>query len=280
MNYNAGRALRRCVASLLDEGVAEVRVVDNASTDGSIEILEAAFPGHPSLRVTRNTTNVGYSKAVNAAADRVGEGRLLVINPDAHLCPGALTRLETALDQAPGVALAAPLVRDAGGTPEPAAFRPFPDAWRSFVHFTGLSRLAGDGGALEGVRLSPDAWPTDNAPAEAVSGACFLVDAATFAGLGGFDTHYPFHCEDLDLMYRLKAAGHGRVFVPGAEAVHDQGISSASRPLWVHRQKHRGMQRFYRKFQAGRHAAPVRWLVQAGIWGHWAVTAPWVWLKS
>ena len=152
MNYNAGRALRRCVASLLDEGVAEVRVVDNASTDGSIEILEAAFPGHPSLRVTRNTTNVGYSKAVNAAADRVGEGRLLVINPDAHLCPGALTRLETALDQAPGVALAAPLVRDAGGTPEPAAFRPFPDAWRSFVHFTGLSRLAGDGGALEGVR--------------------------------------------------------------------------------------------------------------------------------
>lgn len=267
------------MASLLDEGVAQVRLVDNASTDGSIDALRQACGNSAALRIDLNDRNLGYSAAVNAAAADIDTGRLLVINPDAYLCEGALRRLESALDDDPEAALAAPFVRDERGRPEPAAWRPFPDPWRSFTHFTGLSRFSGQGGALEGMRLDPAGWPTDNAAAEAVSGACFLVDAAVFQAIGGFDTGYPFHCEDFDLMYRLKQAGYRRLFVPGAEAVHVQGISSASRPVWVHRQKHRGMQRFYRKFQAGRDAWPVRWLVEAGIWAHWAVTVPWVWLR-
>ena len=85
---------------------------------------------------------------------------------------------------------------------------------------------------------------------------------------------YGLHCEDLDLMFRLQQAGHDCLFVPQARAVHQQGVSSRSRPLWVHWQKHRGMQRFFRKFQASDRSLPVRGLVLAGIWARFALTAP------
>ncbi|WP_191621354.1 glycosyltransferase family 2 protein [Marinihelvus fidelis] len=279
VNFNAGATLARCIESLLAEGVTRIRVVDNASTDGSADAAAALAARHDAVELLRNDTNVGYASAVNAAAAGIGNGHLLIINPDCYLCPGALAQLAAALDVDEHAVLAAPMVRDQDGEPEKAAFRPLPDAWRSFTHFTGLARLAGDDGALAGIRLDPAAWPSEVAVAEAVSGACMLVDAAAFARLGGFDTGYPFHCEDYDLMYRIHAAGEHCLFVPAAGAVHVQGVSSASRPLWVHRQKHRGMQRYYRKFQAAGHALPVRWFVQAGIWGHWALTWPRAWLR-
>jgi hypothetical protein len=101
-----------------------------------------------------------------------------------------------------------------------------------------------------------------------------LLRKDAFFAIGGMDAEYRLHCEDLDLMYRLHQAGHRCLLVPDAVAVHDQGTSSTSRPLWVHWQKHRGMQRFFDKFQAANHALPVRWVVRAGIWLRFLLTLP------
>lgn len=270
VNYNAGALLTDCVRALVDgNGVADVRVVDNASTDGSADSLADAFADHPAVRLLRAGENRGFAAAVNAEAIDVTAANILVINPDCRLDDGALARLEAALDGHPEAALAAPWVRDANGRPEPASWRRFPDAWRSLMQLSGLARLT-----RTGVSVDPRQWPGETAPAEAVSGACMLLRVNAFRELGGFDEGYGLHCEDLDLMYRLHQAGRACMFVPAAGAVHAKGVSSASRPLWVHRQKHLGMQRFFRKFQADAMAPPARWMVIAGIWAHWAVTWP------
>ena len=107
-----------------------------------------------------------------------------------------------------------------------------------------------------------------------------LIRASLFEKLGGMDESYGLHCEDLDLMYRASQQGMHCLRVPSARVFHDQGLSSKSRPSWVHWQKHLGMQRFFIKFQAGQHALPVRWLVLAGIWVRFAVTWPLIWMKS
>lgn len=101
-----------------------------------------------------------------------------------------------------------------------------------------------------------------------------LLKYNVFYKFNGLDSNYGLHCEDLDLMYRLRQGGWHCLIVPGARVFHGQGVSSRSRPAWAHWQKHRGMQRFFRKFQAKNYSLPIRWLVVAGIWLRFVLTLP------
>ena len=295
VNFNAGDALLRCVGSVLDQGPGAglaVTVVDNASTDGSADRAEAAFGARRHFSLLRNEGNPGFAAAVNRVARWTGlvlepaaatapatipsptpPGYLLLLNPDCELRPGALNLLCAALDNDPRAGLAGPQVVDARGAVQRGTLRRFPDPWRSFVTFSGLWRLGRRWPVFRGVEQSGE-LPTAVVPAEAVSGACMLVRRAAFVAAGGLDEGYRLHCEDLDLMFRLRQAGLHCLFVPQAGAVHHQGLSSASRPLWVHWQKHRGMQRFFRKFQAESYPWPLCWGIVAGIWARFALTSP------
>ena len=181
--------------------------------------------------------------------------------------------MRSALEDHPDAALAGPRVVGAEGSVLRGTLRRFPDPMRSLMTVTGLWRLERRHPRFRGVEIGPD-LPGTTVEAEAVSGACMLVRGDALRSLGGMDAAYGLHCEDLDLMFRLRQAGRPSLFVPSARVVHQQGVSSGSRPLWVHWQKHRGMQRFFRKFQAGAYPAPRRWLVIAGIWLRYAVTLP------
>jgi len=283
VNFNAGEALDRCIRSVLEQdATTTVIVVDNASTDGSAGRAERASTGEARLTVLRNADNRGFAAAVNQAGKSVAADYLLILNPDCELRAGALAELRRALERDPAAALAGPLVLDAGGKPARANLRRFPDPWISFVTFTGLWRLGPRLPLFRG--MEPVAGlPRKNTAAEAVSGACMLVRRVSFEAAGGMDEAYGLHCEDLDLMYRLRLQGGHCVFVPEARVEHAQGVSSRSRPLWVHWQKHRGMQRFFLKFQAPAYPPLLRWpfglLVLAGIWARFAVTLPWALLR-
>jgi GT2 family glycosyltransferase len=169
------------------------------------------------------------------------------------------------------------LVTDEAGRPQRATLRRFPDPWVSLVTFSGLWRLEPWLPVFRGVE-SVSGLPLEVTRSEAVSGACMLVRTEAFLGIGGMDDAYGLHCEDLDLMYRLRKQGGYCLFVPQARVQHLQGLSSQSRPLWVHWQKHRGMQRFFLKFQAPAYVNPWRWpvslLVLLGIWARFTVTLP------
>ena len=283
VNYNAGDALARCVESVLSQKLgAQLILVDNQSTDGSARAVENLFGRVSELEIVNNTENIGFARAVNQAAALEtchGVEFLLILNPDCEFQPGALRCLLDALESAPKAGLAGPLVVDRHGQPMRGTFRRFPDPWRGFLTFSGLWRLGRIIPAFQGVEPTRE-LPVDNTEAEAVSGACMLIRKVVFDQAGGMDEGYGLHCEDLDLMYRFRQSGHSSLFVPSARIYHLQGVSSRSRPVWVHWQKHRGMQRFFSKFQAKNYFLPFRWLVIAGIWARFAVTLPLVLIRS
>lgn len=280
VNFNAGETLGRCVQSVLAsrENVS-ITLLDNASTDGSIEVIQSLFGQQENVEIRCNDQNIGFSRAVNAAAGMGNGELLLILNPDCELLAGALGHLRQALEHDPLAALSGPTVVDRSGIVQKGTLRRFPDPWNSLVTLTGLWRLGGWFPAFKGVNRHQSGLPDRNTTAEAVSGACMLVRRKAFEDAGGMDEGYGLHGEDLDLMYRLQQQGNHCVFVPAARVFHQQGVSSGSRPLWVHRQKHLGMQRFFYKFQARRYPLPVRWLVFAGIWLHFLLTLPLVLIR-
>ena len=274
VNYNAGPLLTECVASLVTSGVTDVRVVDNASSDRSLEQLRGQFGRNDSVRVLANPTNRGFGPAVNDQLPRVDRESLLIINPDCRLEAGALDALLGALGADATVGLAGPAVVDGKGRVEPAACRYFPTPRRAFMAASGLSRLGAWLPAFAGV-ADPEARTRDRVThVEATSGACMLLRTAAFREVGGFDEGYTLHAEDLDLMRRLQDHGWKVAYVPAARAVHVKGVSSASRPLWVHRQKHRGLARFYTRHRAAQDGVLTRFLFRAGLWAHWLALLP------
>lgn len=233
VNHDAGSALLDCVASLRAACVREVVVVDNASCDGSLARLAAADRAAVVVPAGRN---LGYGRAVNLGARRVGEELLLVCNPDLVVAPGAVATLVQALDGAPEVALAGPLLRNPDGTRYPSA-RAFPSLAVGAGHAL-LGRVAPANRWSRAYRLAErfeeakQGAPKDAiVPVDWVSGACFLVRRVAFDSIGGFDERYFMYAEDVDLCWRLRRAGWGVGHVPGAEVVHLQGLSTAARPV-------------------------------------------------
>lgn len=282
VNYNAGEALARCVESVLSQArEVAVVVVDNASDDGSAETAGSLFGRLENVTVVFNEHNRGFSRAVNQAAAVVKDGPedyLLILNPDCELFPGALRALVAALEADASAGMAGPMVVDRHGAALRGTFRRFPNPWRAFLTFTGLARLGRGRESLQGVEPGQP-LPSQVTEAEAVSGACMLVRKPVFFEVGAMDEGYTLHCEDLDLMYRLEQRGLARLYVPDARVFHLQGLSSRRRPAWVHYQKHRGMQRFFNKFQAAERSLPMRWLVVSGIWIRFLLTLPWVLIR-
>jgi GT2 family glycosyltransferase len=275
VNYNAGETISQCICSVLESGrPVQISLYDNASSDGSVELVKRQFADVESLQVVQGAENIGFARAVNAAASPAVEDYLLILNPDCEMLPGALTGLVKALEEDTGAALAGPLVVDREGVMQRGTLRSFPDPWRSFVTFSGLWRLEKRFASFRGVERKPQETAGITIEADAVTGACMLVRRSLFDQVGGLDEAYGLHCEDLDLMYRLHQQGYHCLLVPKSRVFHRQGVSSRSRPAWVHRQKHLGMQRFFNKFQAADYRLPIRWLVTAGIWSRYLVTLP------
>ena len=275
VNFNAGETISRSVQSVLDSGEpVRITLYDNASTDGSVELIQRVFANVDCLEIVEDKENLGVARAVNAAATVCQEEYILVLNPDCELFPGALSSLKKALENDPSAALAGPVVVNGQGAIQRGTLRCFPDPWKSFVTFSGLWRLEHWMPVFRGVERHQQSISGDPIAAEAVTGACMLVKRSVFEQLDGLDEGYGLHCEDLDFMYRLHQEGHHCLLVPTARVSHQQGVSSRSRPAWVHRQKHLGMQRFFRKFQSKTSSLPLRILVVVGIWLRYVFTLP------
>ncbi len=263
VNYNSGDCLAGCVQSLKrSDTAATVIVVDNASQDRSLAVIR---PDN-TVRVIENDHNPGFAYACNQALGLVDTPYVLFINPDCEVDSPTLSRLRNALQDHAGAVMAGAWVVDREGQVQRATQRTLPNPANSFREIVFGSR-AGD----KGVDWSHRPKPERVTEVDAVSGACMMLDTAWLKQAGGLDAAYRLHCEDLDLMYRIKQSGKKTVLVPNAEVLHLQGVSSARRPLWVSYQKHRGMWRYYRKYHA---RWPTAGLVWSGIWSHFLLHLP------
>ena len=275
INFNAGEALLACVDSVLaTREDLTVVVADNQSSDRSIEVLRSRYGSAPRLGILENPLNLGFGRAVNACARTATEPFLLILNPDCELFPDTLRLLRQALEQDSQAALSAPILINQAGKPMRGNLRRLPNAWKTLMTGTGLWRMSRWIPGFAGVEISPAGYPANISKAEAVSGACMLVKTEVFRALGGFDEQFSMHFEDLDLMARIQQAGLHCLLVPQARAVHQAGLSSASRPLWVHLQKHRGMQRYFQKHVFPRSGLVSRLFISSANWLHYVLGLP------
>jgi GT2 family glycosyltransferase len=276
---DSGASLRECVARALASSVpVEVIVVDNASRDGVPQALARAHEHDERVRVVYNHANFGFGPAVNIGARQANGDTLLVLNPDCLLEKDTVARMLDVLHAHAGAGVVGAVVCDADGAPDPASRRRDPLLRRSLNAMTGRAKREPEGTRYEGVDV-PGPIPQEAIGVENVSGALMLLPRSVFDRLHGFDEGYFLHCEDLDLCRRVRDAGYTVWLAGGVRVHHGKGGSSRHRPVFVSWHKHRGMWRWFRKFDPAARGPFTRTLVWCGVWLHFALTAPALWLR-
>ncbi|TCI11463.1 glycosyltransferase family 2 protein [Dyella soli] len=263
---DSGPSLRDCVRRVLACDVPlEMILVDNASSDGIPQAIARAHESDERLRVIYNHANLGFGPAVNRGAAQAHGKSLLVLNPDCLLDTGTLQQLVDHLATHPRAGLIGAVVCDENGVPDPASHRRDPLLSRAL---TTMLHREGEGVNIEGP------MPGSLVEAEAVSGALMLVPRRVFEYLAGFDEDYFLHCEDLDLCRRVRDAGYRVMLAGDVRVLHGKGSSSRHRPVFVSRHKHRGMWRWFRKFDPDARKPWLSALVWLGIWSHFLLQIP------
>lgn len=272
VNFNAGNILCDCVGSALQSNLtARVTVVDNMSTDRSLETMLAFHGEDCRTFVYRNTYNAGFARASNIAAVESDAPYLLFLNPDCIVMPGTLERLVKVLDERPSYGMCGCLIRDPNGHEQSGSRRVIPDPWISLGYFLSARKALPEVFGLKRLNLTLDPLPSAPMEVEAISGALMLVRRTALADVGMLDDGYFLHCEDLDWFVRFRQRGWAICFVPDVYATHYKGVCSATHPLRVQWHKHRSMVRFFRKFQSQNHTFLFNWLVISGIWLHFSL---------
>jgi GT2 family glycosyltransferase len=273
VNYNAGELLVDCVRAALAEA-QQVVVVDNASSDHSLELLESCFDGEPRLQTLRNKENLGFAAACNLGLAPCTERHILFLNPDCVLVTGSLQQMVDTLEADPDAGMVGGLLLNTDGSEQGGGRRAVPTPWRSFVRAVGLNRFANRWPRLfYDFHLHKQPLPEHPIQVEAISGALMLVRREAMDEVGAWDESYFLHCEDLDLCMRFRQKGRSILFDPAAPALHEHGACSQSCPIFVEWHKHKGMVRFYRKFFQHQYPGVVMWLVIFGVWSRFALVA-------
>ncbi len=244
INYMAGPLLVDCVRSVLADtsaGPAELVVIDNGSSDGSVEAMQAQYPG---VQVVRAPANLGYARAANLGIAATRAPVVAVMNSDLTVVPGCAGALVSRIEREPGLGALGPRVQNVDGSDYPSARRvpSIPVAighglfgmWRPTNRFTRAYREL-------------DADPAQPRSVDWVSGSAIWLRRRALDAVGGWDERYFMYVEDLDLCWRLRRAGWDVSYDPGGSVVHVQGASTARVPYRMIVEHHRSAWRFARR---------------------------------
>lgn len=276
VNYNAGDLLAQCLGAVLAcPAVAAVIVSDNGSSDDSLDAVRARFGDDAKVTLIEHGSNLGFAAGNNRVVDRIAAPYVLFLNPDCIVKAGALECLLAFMKTAPDAGMAGCTIRNPDGSEQVASRRAIPDPWIGLMRLLHLDLLS-PGRRLD---LTREPLPKQPIRVDAISGSLMLVRRTALVDVGPLDEGYFLHCEDLDWFVRFRRAGWHIYLVPDAEAVHYKGVCSTSRPISVLWHKHRGMTRFFRKFQFREYPLPLSLLVILGIWLHFAAVVPPIWLR-
>ncbi len=248
VSYNSGKTLPACLKSI-EATVSrshEVIVVDNGSSDGSLERVRADFPG---VQVVEGAANRGYAAANNSGLGRARGAWAALVNPDIELLPDALDRLISTLEATPQLAAAGPALVWPEGEPQPYSHGGDPSP--AYLLQRALTRLAG---------RSLHRWaggPTRTV--DWVSGACLVARRSALEQVGGLDEDFFLYFEDVDLGRRLRQRGWRIAFVPSATAVHH------SRPSYADRKRRERYQRSLLRYYGKHYGALATWSLRLSL---------------
>ena len=241
-----------------------VTVVDNGSTDGSVERARQ----HPAVDLIESGSNRGYGGAANLGVARATEEWVLVVNPDIEFEEGSIDGLLAVADRWPRAGALGPRIHTADGMLYPSA-RELPSLGRGIGH------------AMFGWVWPSNPWTASyrrerRTPVEGVvgwlSGACLMVRREAFESVGGFDEGYFMYFEDTDLCARLARAGWDVVYAPSATVGHHGGHATSRNLSAMSKAHHDSAYRYLSRRYVGRRWAPVRGILRAGLWGRYQLS--------
>ncbi|WP_252255442.1 glycosyltransferase family 2 protein [Lysobacter capsici] len=269
VSYRSAATIDECLGRLRDcTGVAAIRVVDNQSDDGTLEIVQRHASLDPRLRFVANPDNPGFSVGCNQGVADLEPARaddwLVFVNPDCMVEPDTFVRLHALAAPLGEALLSADLVNEHDER-DAAVRRRDPDFGAMLA---GLLRPW----AAPKMAVAPDDRQ-ELQTVDATSGALMLMPRRLFARIGGFDEGYRLHAEDLDLCRRVRESDATVAVANHVRVMHVRGVSSRSRPFFVEWNKHRGLWRYFSKFEAPRRGALVRAGVFAAIWLRFPIAA-------
>jgi N-acetylglucosaminyl-diphospho-decaprenol L-rhamnosyltransferase len=271
VSHGAKDLLRRCLASLRENPAScptRVTVVDSGSPDDTPDMVEAEFP---EVRLLRRD-NIGFSAANNLVLAESKAPYLLLLNPDTEVYAGALDSSIARLEADPTIGMVGCKLVVPSGELDHACKRSFPTPIGALAHFTGIGRSESSPawlGQYRAVELGDD----EAGEVDAVNGAYMMVRAEALADVGLLDEGYWLYMEDLDWCHRFWDAGWKVFYDPAGTVLHVKGGSSGKR-RGVKQEVafHRGMGRFYRRFDAPENPGVLNALVYAGIGAKLAVS--------
>ena len=224
--YRHPQLTRACLASVYAEttGDFEVVVLDNASGDGTAEMVAAEFP---QARLVALQENLGFARGNNVAATYARGEWLLLLNPDTVVLDGALDRLIGFARDHPGRGLYGGRTLYPNGRLNPGSCWGRPTLWSTFCFASGLSTVLSGSALFDPESLG--GWQRDTVrEVGMVTGCLLLVHRDLWARLGGFDERFFMYGEDLDLSERVCAMGLSPLITPDATIVHVVGGSSGA----------------------------------------------------
>lgn len=257
VSYNTRDLIKACLTSLLYETIdhsIEVIVVDNASTDGSCEMIRERFP---SVCVLQTGDNLGFARAANLGI-RASEGALvLLLNPDTVILDHAIDRLADFIHSSPSVGACCPMLLNTDGSyqrgtlPLPVLLSPLYEYSTLFERVPALARLLVPGWIDQPYQMHEVGYS---------SGACLLVKRACIQEVGLFDEDFFLYGEDVDWCRRTHERGWHIVYDPGSRVIHHEGGSQEPN-LNRRLREMEGEVRYLRKWHGRAYAAGYRTLV-------------------
>jgi GT2 family glycosyltransferase len=263
VNWNTRELLRACLQSLrrypLSEPM-EVWVLDNASHDGSAEMVRAEFL---EVRLIASERNLGYAAGNNLLLQRAQGEYLLLLNPDTEMTEHALDTAVYYMRQNPDVAaLGAKLVHPDGRVQR--SVRAFPEPEAVMWEYLGLARLFPRSRRFGAYRMTWFAYDRI-AEVDQPMGTFLMLSRRAVSAVGLMDEQFPIFFNEVDWCYRAKGMGFRIVFHPGVVIIHHGGASTRQvRPQMIW-ESHRSLQKFYEKHYRQRLPKPIYWLVRASM---------------
>jgi len=228
LNYNVKDLLLNCLESVFKDPSSknwQVIVVDNASSDGSVEAVKKEFPG---VELITSKENLGFSAGNNSAISKVKAPTVLFLNPDTEIVDGAISKSLEYLMTNPDIGAITCRVELPNGKLDYSSHRGFPTPWNSFAYFSGLSKLFPKSPIFAGYTASYlDINKTHEI--DCLTGAFLMVRKIAGDAINWWDKDYFWNGEDIEFCFNLKEKGWKILFFSEAKIIHYKGASSG---LW------------------------------------------------
>ncbi len=246
VTWNAAKFVDECFGSIRQESQglsAEVITVDNASTDGTPDMIAERYP---EVKLIRSPKNLGFARGNNVAIEASQGNYVCLVNPDVRVLPGCFKKLMDYMDRNPSIGMLGPRVLSPNGSLQRSYMRA-PSVWNSWCRALALDQTPLRKLPLFGGQLMGDFHGDRTRDVDVLNGCFWLIRRTAMEQVGLIDERYFMYGDDIDWCYRFRKAGWRVVYYTEAEAIHYGGGVTAAKPVYFYVEMQKADLQYWKK---------------------------------